>query len=393
MQIVIAGRDKTALTALRNLIESPEFEISIRHINNGHADPLYGLADLPNLLIFHLDESNEAELACLVDRPAELRPEILVIGPEGNSRFMRMAMKAGACDYLEDPVDSAELIEALENIRKSFRQQQQVIHTGRLIAVVSAKGGAGASFLALNLAHMMAAASQLRVALIDLDLQFGALGQYLDLDTEHGLLRALDMADHLDAVAVDAYMAKHASGVSLLGPLQDEMVLTGDIPIDRFSKLLDLLKTNYDRTIVDQPRQIDDVSAAVYQNADRVLIVMQQDLANVRDATRLRKILLRELAVPEDHITVVVNRYDKSGPVELGDICRSLGVEKKDVVLVPNHYRNVAESMNVGIPMLDHARGSAVTKALIALEAQLGGRTEAAKENILSRTFSNILRG
>jgi pilus assembly protein CpaE len=262
-----------------------------------------------------------------------------------------------------------------------------------MVAVVSAKGGSGASFLAVNLAHMMAASSSQRVALLDLDLQFGCLGQYLDVRPQHGLMHALDMADQLDEIALDAYMTQHKSGVSLLGPLAEELVLARDIPVDRLGRLLDLVKIGYDCTVVDQPRQIDDISAEVYDRADRILLVMQQELANIRDAGRLRQILLRDLGVPEDRVTVVVNRFDKSLQVELGDICQSLTISKEDIVLVPNHYKNVAESMNVGVPMLDHARSSSVTKALLALQNELTGNTPQQSTGLFSKAFSNMMRG
>jgi len=262
-----------------------------------------------------------------------------------------------------------------------------------LVAVVSAKGGSGGSFLTVNIAHIMAAEMNCRVALLDLDMQFGSLGQYLDLKSQHGLLGALDMAEELDSVALEAYMAKHPSGLSLLGPLLEELVLTRDIPLDRFRHLLDLAKTTYTYTLIDQPRLIDDVSAAVYERADRVVLVVQQDLANIRDANRLRKILISQLAVPEDRVLVVVNRYDKANPVELKDICNSLGVEKETVMLVPNHYRDVAESVNMGIPMLEHARNSSVTTGIIALANRISGRESAAKTGLFSKAVSTMIRG
>jgi pilus assembly protein CpaE len=239
----------------------------------------------------------------------------------------------------------------------------------------------------------MAAELHFRVALLDLDMQFGTLGQYLDLRTQHGLLGALDMAEDLDAVALDAYMAKHSSGLSLLGPLHEELVLTRDIPLDRFRHLLDLSKDSYSYTIVDLPRQIDDVSAAVYERADRVVLVVQQDLANIRDASRLRKILTSQLAVPDDRVMVVVNRYDKSNPVELDDICKSLGIEKDNVMRVPNHYRDVAESVNMGIPMLEHARNSSVTTGLLNLASRISGRESTGKTGLFSKAVSTMIRG
>jgi pilus assembly protein CpaE len=392
LKLLVSGRNKTALELLRESCSLPGFTVDVKHINNGHADPLHGVDTFPDLLVFHMGESDKAELECLVERPADGRPATIVIGPQGNTNFMRLAMQAGARDYLEDPVAPLELRQALGRIQQELRHRPDA-REGKLIAVVSAKGGAGASFIAVNLAHIMAAQSGLAATLLDLDLQFGSLAQYLDLHPKTGLMRALDMAENLDAVAADACMAKHKSGLALLSPLEEEVVLSRDISPDRFTRLLSLLKQNYDRTVVDLPRQIDELSAVVYEQADRVLLVMQQELACLRDATRLRRLLTCELAVPAERITAVVNRYEKSMPVELNDICQRLNVTRSELVLVPNHYRSVAESINVGVPMLDHARSSTVTKALLALEAKLGGET-ADKEpsGIFSRTLQ-LMRG
>ena len=391
-KILISGRDKAALTALESRFPSDQCEIAIRHINNGHADPLHGVVDIPDLLVFHMDESNEAELTCLVDRPVELRPKILVVGPGGNTGLMRLAMKAGAIDYLEDPASEDDLANALEELKRAFAHRADDTE-GQLIAVVSAKGGSGASFIAANLGHMMTSVSDKNTALLDLDLQYASLAQYLDVQSEHGLMQALDVIEELDATAMNAYMAKHKSDLSLLGPLQDEIVLTRDVQLDRLARLLDLLKSLYDFTLVDQPRDLHDVSAAVYERADRVLIVMQQELANLRDASRLRQILLTEMAIPEDRITVVVNRHDKKTALEVGDICRTVGVDKQDLVLVPNDYRDVAQSMNIGIPMLDHSRSSVVTKALMKLESKLTGVTGHPSQNtLLSKAIATFKR-
>ena len=233
----------------------------------------------------------------------------------------------------------------------------------------------------------------LRVALLDLDIQFGSLAQYLDIKSQHGLLGALDMADDLDAVALDACMAKHSSGLSLLGPLENELMLTRDIPLDRFGNLLDLLKSTYDYAFIDQPRQIDDISAAVYERADRVVLVAQQDLANICDANRLRKILVRQLGIPEDRITVVVNRYDKANPVDLDSICKSVGVEREQLQVIPNDYRQVAESVNMGTPMIEYARKSPATASLISLAHRFGGRELSSNTGLFSKAVSTMMRG
>ena len=393
LKVLVASRNKMVLEALGSVIASANFEVVRKHISNGHSDPLHGVTTLPDMVVLHVGSTGETELASMLEHSPAVRPATIVIGPPGSTGCMRLAMQTGARDYLEDPVSGEELIKSLERVRREVADRKTT-RQGALFAVVGAKGGSGASFVAVNLAHIMASTVGGRVALLDMDLQFGSLAQYLDLKPEHGLLQALDMAEQLDGVALDAYMSKHKSGVALLGVLEEEMVLTRDIPVERFVHLLNVVKDNYERVVVDLPRQIDDVTAAVYERADRVLLVMQQELTNLRDAARLRNILVRELGLPEERLMVVVNRYDKNLPVELPDIKRALGVEDREPMLVPNHYRNVAESINVGIPMMDHARGSAVTKALMAMQSRLGGVEEdVAQRSMISRAFSNLIRG
>jgi pilus assembly protein CpaE len=393
LKILIAGRNDAALAELGKAVGSSEFEISRRHVTNGHADPLYGLTVLPDVLVLHVGAGGEADLAEIAAVAGPARPPTIVVGPAGDTACMRRAMQGGARDYLEEPVNAAELQKSLERIRRELAEHRPA-RAGALFAVVGGKGGCGASFVAVNLAHIMAASSGQRVALLDLDLQFSTLGQYLDLKQEHGLLQALDMADQLDGVALEAYMAKHRSGLSLLGVLEDEMVLARDVPIQSFARLLDVAKANYDRVVVDLPRQVDDVTAAVYDRADRVLLVVQQEIANLRDAGRLRRILIRELGMPAEKLVLVVNRYDKNLSLELSDIRRALSCDDQEPILVPNHYRSVAESINVGVPMLEHARGSSVTKALMQIEARLAGNAEAsAGRSSITRAFANLLKG
>jgi pilus assembly protein CpaE len=392
-KVLVGSRNRAVLDDLWSVIGSAGFEVIRKHIVNGHPDPLHGITEIPDLIVLHIGQTGEAELASMLEHSPPARPPTIVIGPSGNTGCMRLAMQAGARDYLEDPVQAEELLKSLERVRRDLAARQPS-RDGALFAVVGAKGGSGASFVAVNLAHIMASTSGSPVALLDLDLQFGSLSQYLDLKPEHGLLQALDMAEQLDAVALNAYMAKHRSGVALLGVLEEEMVLARDIPVDRFVHLLGVVKKNYERIVVDLPRQIDDVTAACYERADRVLLVMQQELTCLRDAARLRNILVRELGLAEDRLMIVVNRYDKNLPVELSDIRRALGAEHHEPILLPNHYRNVAESINVGVPMMDHARGSPVTKALMSMQARLeGDQGDLGQRSIISRAFSNLIRG
>jgi len=392
---MVAGRSKPAIAGLQAALNSPDATVTLQHINNGHANPLHEVENCPDILIFHLSDAGEDEIASLLETPESMRPVTIVVGPANNVSCMRASMQAGVRDYLQEPLDESEFTATVERICRDLHANMSADNNeGRMTAIVSTKGGSGASFLAANLAHLASADSDYTVALVDLDLQFGSLAQYLDLAPEHGLMHALDMADHLDSTAIDAYMAKHRSGLRLLSPLEDEMILPRDVMQNRFGKLLDLLKETYGRTFVDLPRQIDELSADVYERADDILLVTQQELASVRDARRLYKLIMRELSIPAERVSLVINRYDKNSVVELDDIARSTGISRDRMILVPNSYESVAESINVGVPMYDHAKNSKVTKALIEMNAKLGGDTVVdGQKNVVRRVLSGLIGG
>jgi len=392
IDIMVAGRSKTVLGVLDKQLQSPNYNVRQRHVSNGHSNPLYGISELPDILVFHLSALGEDEVNSLFENPAESRPATIIIGPADNMKCIRLSMQAGVRDYLEEPLNEEELQASLDRICTDLGSSDAVSKTSAtmMTAVVSTKGGCGASFLATNLAHVMASENQGSVALLDLDLQFGSLAQYLDVKPNHGLVTALDMADQLDGTALNAYMAKHSSGLALMSPLDDEIILPRDIDSTRFGRILDLLNESYSRIVVDLPRQIDELSADVYERADHILLVTQQEFASVRDANRLRNLILTELAVPANRISVIINRYDKNSAVELSDISRSMGIDKKDFILIPNSYKSVAESINIGIPMLEHSPSSQVTKAIIAASHQLEGRELDTQTGVVSRVLSNF---
>ena len=104
-KLLIAGRSKQAITDLREHLQSNDHEdVQIRHIVNGHADPLHNVVDLPDLLVLHVNGLVSGELEALLERPASVRPPIVVISETDDAAAMRYAMKAGARDFLHRPV-------------------------------------------------------------------------------------------------------------------------------------------------------------------------------------------------------------------------------------------------------------------------------------------------
>jgi Flp pilus assembly protein TadG len=163
-RILLVSRSREMLDELEAAVRDKAMVVPERQlVVNGHVDPLHGAKDTPDALVLHLSQNWREELAALIQRPAEQRPLLVVLGPAADMNAMRLAMQAGARDFLPVPLVQEDLHEALERIVGDL---QATIQTGQtaVTAVVNSKGGAGATLLACNVAHLMSVVSQRRVA-------------------------------------------------------------------------------------------------------------------------------------------------------------------------------------------------------------------------------------
>lgn len=392
MKVLLAGRNAAQLQELEDaLTNQPSLAVSKRLIANGHTDPLHNVMELPDTLIFATTAAWEEELKSLGERPPSERPPTVVIGINGNAAVMRMAMRVGARDYFIFPVPPAELFESLHRIERELRRSAaEEADSARLVAVINAKGGSGASTLAANLAHGMAHRIGQHVALVDMDLQFGTLSSLFDLPPADGLVDAVTRVDSIDALALEGHMLKHKSGLHLLGNTPDQFIVPGEVDETRLHRLVDVLRSSYDHVIIDLPRQIDGVTGLVLEAADRVLMVVQQSVSHIQDAKQLIRFLTHYLGVSEQRITAVINRWDKRAPLSASDIEKALGV--KDILCIPNDFTRVAESANLGIPLLESAPASPVSRAMVRLAEILSGKKATRDESGIGKVLRKWAR-
>ena len=388
-KVLVAGRDKQELGALeRILVEKTDFSIDLSLASNGHFDPLHEIHPLPDLLILCLSDAWKEELQELSDRSSSIRPPVIVIAnTQDETQAMRLAMRAGARDLFTRPVNTDQIVDAINHVAQEKLTQSS--EGPILTAVVNAKGGSGATLLAANLAHVLAKEGQQKVALIDMDLQFGTLGLYLDLHPSMGIVEVLEYSHELDAVALKAYMTEHESGVYMLAATQNSVVLPREIDLDKLTNLINTLQSTFDHIIVDLPRQIDAVTTTILERADNVVITTQQSLTHLRDTIRLKGILKDELGISDKRLMVVVNRYDSNDAITLADISKML--QDCPISLVPNDYKRVTENINLGIPLYKQSRHSAITKAIIKLASKLSNSDiTAEKGGVFTRMFGRF---
>ena len=390
LKIVVASRSRIAVDSFAAcLTKHPEYDVIVRVISNGHEDPLYGLNDMPDLLLLHYGP-NSSELAYLAENGVRGQLPLIVCGPVNDPRAMRQAMRAGARDYLPDDTSESDLIASVSRVHEELMRSRRS-GKAQLVVMVNGKGGSGASFLATNLAHTLVIDRRARVTLVDLDLQFGGLYRYLDIKPKIGILQAMESAHELDEVSAQAFTCEHSSGLRMLAAPSKFLTLGDSVAIDRLESVMEAYLSLNDFVIADAPSRLDAVTELWLSRADKILLVTQQSLPHIQDSARELQLLTNEIGISKKRINIVVNRWSKNSDIEADDIKKALRVDT--LYTVPNNYKIANESINTGIPVADIAKSSTLTRGIRSLQSIITDVQREPNPGFLKRVMPNFLGG
>ncbi len=332
----------------------------------------------PRMVLLELGEHGSQLLRDWTELAETAGIPLIVVGPPHDSQLMRRAMQAGARDYFSEPLPVDELVSSVRQIVAEADEAALVRPGGKLTSVIDAKGGSGASFVACNLAHMLTAHLDRKTALIDMDLQFGALPLALDMSPKSTLFDVIGAADGLDAVALRAYMAEHSSGLHVLGTMGEQLVMPWEVSVEAAQKVLRVALQSYAHVVTDLPRSIDPITSMVLSASDLIMVVMQRSFAHLRDAQRMFSLMRGYLGIPSERIILVVNRNEGKSPITIDDINQA--IRPSFIAQIPNDFEHVTESMNLGVPLYKSVRTAPVTKALCKLAERVDGVIETTPE-------------
>jgi pilus assembly protein CpaE len=386
LKVLLASRSPEALKRLEaGLAGAPGLTVATRLISNGHTDPLHGIQAHPDVLVLRFDADSLAELATLAQSSPEHRPPLIVVGPAGSPEAMRLAVRSGARDFLAEPLNADEFVAALERLRHEPRRAETHRQPADVMVVLGAAGGVGTSFLSCNLAQAFAAQTGAGTLLMDMDFNSAPLTSFLDLNPERGLPAALAEVEYLDQHALAGYVTRHRSGLQLFGAPSKATLFSRDLDQNRFASLMGIFCERYRWVVVDGSHVLNELTATTLGMSKAVVLVVQQSVVQLRQAARTMRILFSEFGIPDDRVTVVVNRYSKRAEVSLEDIQKTLAREK--LVVMPNAYTSVTASIDGGVPLLDFEPASPVAKAIVELYRDLCGTPRAEKTGLLRRAL------
>jgi pilus assembly protein CpaE len=318
---------------------------------------------------------------------------IFAIGDMDHPPTIVAAMRAGACEYLERAADAVPLQEALGRFVSSRARSVNGAGRARVLAFMNAKGGSGATTLAVNTALAL---QQEHGATLLVD--FATLGHaalHLNVRPVFGLSDALQNLHRMDAALLKGFITVCRRDLHLLAGMNQ---IAGLAPTtSELARLFDLLVSHYQYVVADCSSRMDQISHMIAELSHEVMLVTQTDVAALWSANRMRAWL--DETGGESKVRVVLNRYKKIAGFGEEDLQKATNC--KVAWKVPNSYHPVASAIDRGEPLILHdsdlsrsIRGLAALLAKTEDSLATGPRTETtdARGKATARLFISPLR-
>lgn len=317
---------------------------------------------------------------------------LFVTSSSTDGRLILESMRAGAKEFLTEPLKEEDLISAVKRVKRHGSGEKSAAVQGcRVTAVAGATGGVGSSSLAVNLACALAADRENQVVLIDLDVALGDCDVFLDTIPEYTLADVAQNVARLDLTLLKRSLTKHSSGVHLLPrpvQLEDARLITPD----SLQRVIGLLKTSFTHIVIDLSKSFGELDLQAIYLADDILMITQLDLPCLRNVVRLMMTFDSDDAL-RNKVRIIVNRVGQdSGQISLKKAQETIG--REIYWQVPNDYRVMVEVRNNGIPLVQHAPKAGITNSIMQLADAICGRTreegEPGDKDAKSRRWLNL---
>jgi len=287
---------------------------------------------------------------------------LFAIGEMNQPQVIVNAMRSGACEFIERPATTTDLLEAFVRLTAAQRKDHVQENRGKIFSVVNAKGGSGSTTVAVNLALALQAAHG-NTALVDLA-YLGHCALHLNLKPMFGVADAIRNLHRLDSSLLESFMTRHAGGMQLLaGP---NTPLGTDPSHAEHAKLFDLMMGHFRYVVVDLSTRMDATTKLVANLSQTVLMVAHADVASLWSAARVQQYLSENSN--RERVVLVLNRFRKIPGFSETDAEAAAGV--KVVAKIPNQYFAVSTSIDRGVPLLQQTHTD-VARAFTNLATRL----------------------
>jgi pilus assembly protein CpaE len=296
----------------------------------------------PDVLVLDLRDQTHLPAAVPVLKRQHPSTGILIVADRLDPALLLEAMRAGVNEVVAAPVTPADLEAALARLVAQRPHAAGV--AGRTFAFIGAKGGVGTTTVAVNVAAALGAVEKGGTLLIDLHVANGDAAVFLGAEPRFSIVDALENTHRLDEAFFRGLVVKTKSGVDLLA--SSDRVMVSPVDVRRIRTIVDFASRLYRYVVLDLPRSDSAVLDAL-ETVSRIVVVANQELATVRNASRMAAALRQRYG--KEKLSVVVSRADRLAEIGHEDVERAVGESVKHSF--PSDYRRALQALNKGQPL------------------------------------------
>jgi len=406
MDRALAQIDPVPRVSIQAFCESPDIAavvsaaISDRRMAKAHvkqnmggasaAVEAYKAAPTPNVVVLEAPASRDSLLAQLEELAeyCDAGTKVVVLGKHNDILLYRQLMSRGVSEYLVAPFGVVDFIQAMSSLFAAPGAKP----LGRLIAVVGAKGGVGASTIAHNLAWSLASVTEMATIIADFDLAFGTAGLDYNQDPPQGVAEAVFAPDRVDAVLVDRLLSKCGDKLSLLAaPATLDRVL--DFSEASFDSLVDAMRASTPWIVVDVPHLWSGWTRRILIGADEVIVVASPDLANLRNTKNLID-NVKGARLNDAAPRLILNGVGMFKRPEIAAAEFAKAVETEPTAVIPHDAKLFGGAANNGQMIAEIEPNGKTAQVFVDLASTLAGRTEIrkAKKSVLEPLMAKLGR-
>ncbi len=333
--------------------------------------------DRADLLIFELGDEVEKEFLYVQDlvNSGEVG-EVFFASGHSDQAVLRRAIRIGAREFFNVPIEDEEIKLALEGFkgRREKAESGETFKDGKIINIIGSKGGVGTTTVAVNLAVSLAEKKSVQsVALIDMNLLFGDIPLFLEIEPKYNWSEITKNISRLDDTFLKNILSVDVSGVCVLPSpsyLSKQHMATPAI----MERLLIVMRRMFDFVIVDGGQSLGDISLKILGLSDTVLLISILSLPCLSNTNKLLRTFHDLGFPPDENIRIIVNRYLKKSDISVKDA--EISLEKEIFWTIPNDYQTTVTATNRGKALAQFAPREEITRNFRNLAVELGPESE-----------------
>src|SRR6202171_1072099 len=354
LSVVIVATDSEQRTVLQVLVDGTSVARTVHTCATfpvAAADPVTRRVRTanPEVILVDIPPDNTPTALRAIELLHQEMPDsaVFAIGNLNQPQVIVSAMRSGAREFIERPTTTTDLLEAFVRLTAAQRRVRQEGPRGKVFSVLNAKGGSGATTVAVNLALALQSAHG-QTALVDLA-PLGHAALHLNLKPVFTVADATRNLHRMDASLLESFMVRHNSGLQLLAGTN--MPAAVDPSTAEFVRLFDMLVTHFRYVVVDASSRFDAASRLIANLSECVLLVACTDVASLWSAARVQQ-YLGETGTRE-RVRLVLNRFRKVPGLSEADA--EAAARARLLWRVPNHYFAVSTAIDRGTPMMEQS--------------------------------------